>query len=301
MLAPIAACVARTPPALQLASAVRRCSADATATAASSLSSRFFAPPPDRVLLRLAAPAQLLADAEETAEVTAELPEGELLEAFRDVDHSAEWILVRRSLEDRVDSMSEKPLEYEDGWLRGASVEKAPHQLGDKVAARIEHDEHPAFQLVRLVPPFRNGRPIPKWFETAVLDLNAGKIGGVAQRGRFVVQRPSGAIPERVAVTQDLVVVPRQKAKDAVLWGIIGFVAACFLATGLHCVAWMRGASTDYGRRAWVTLVGWATFVSVFLVPLSIIPCIMFSVSQASVGLMVIWLSMLLYSDLFSD
>lgn len=296
---PIAARIVRILPAPQRANSVRCCSS--SAAAGSSLSSRFFAPPPDRVLLRLRAPAQLLADALETAEVTAELPEGELLEAFRDVDHSAQWILVRRSLEDRVDSMSEKPLEYEDGWLFGATLEKAPHQLGDKVAARIKHDEHPAFQILRAVPPWRNGRPVPQWFETAVLDLNAGKIGGVMQRSRFLVQRPSGAIPERVAVESDLIVVPRQKAKQAVLWGILGFVGSCILAGLLHCVAWMRGASMDYGRRAWVTLVGWATFVAVFLVPLSILPCIVFSVSQAATGLTVVWLAVLLYGDLFAE
>eukprot|EP00929_Paragymnodinium_shiwhaense_P014712 TRINITY_DN122666_c0_g1_i1.p1 TRINITY_DN122666_c0_g1~~TRINITY_DN122666_c0_g1_i1.p1 ORF type:complete len:345 (+),score=60.37 TRINITY_DN122666_c0_g1_i1:58-1092(+) len=264
------------------------------------------APPPDRVIVELASPAKLLADPEADSEAVLELPAGELLEAFGDVDSDREWLLVRSPLEDDVELMSDKPLAYQDGWLHDADVKKTSFQLGDTVTARTESDIHPAFEAMRLVPPWRpgaagGGAPIPDWIRRSVNELYNGKVAGVTKNGRFLVQRPAGAMPERVVTTADFLYTPKERKRRAIAAGIIGLAVSAVIGVSVHGYSWLRGEKFQTGRMSWPNLVGWLCIVSVVVVPFTIWPCYLCSNSQASTVVVVAWLNLLFYNDLFGE
>lgn len=253
--------------------------------------------------MRLREPAPLLAEAQDGAETLAELPKGELVEAVGLKEASAElpeWLLVRSPAEEQIEIMSDKPLAYQDGWLSNAPLQPAEYQLGTRVAARVDVNSHPALDLLRQLPWWR-GTTLPDWIVASVAELHKGKIGGVVKNGRYLVQRPAGAMPERVATTAALLITPKERAKRTVLAGFIGLVLSGLFGSAIHAWAWMRGERSDSGRVAWPKLVGWMTLITVILTPAAVLPCFGFANSPASTACVVAWINMLLYSDLFND
>mmetsp|Transcript_9971 Transcript_9971/g.22267 ORF Transcript_9971/g.22267 Transcript_9971/m.22267 type:complete len:307 (-) Transcript_9971:70-990(-) len=259
--------------------------------------------PPSRRIVRLMAPAPLREEADAAAAVVAELPSGELVEAVGDADSELDWLLVRAPMEDEVNAMSDKPLLYQDGWLHGATLEAAEHQLGDKVAARIDPEAHPVVEALKTVLRWQ-GKPDaspPSWFIASVAELYTGKVAGVVRKGRFLVQRPSGAVPERVTMPPELLIVPRDRARKTALAGLLGFAFAASLGTSLHAIAWLRGEPVSLGRMAWPQLVTWLSISALLLTPGTVGPCIGFANSPASTGCVAAWINLLFYSDLFSE
>mmetsp|Transcript_125908 Transcript_125908/g.350804 ORF Transcript_125908/g.350804 Transcript_125908/m.350804 type:complete len:317 (+) Transcript_125908:71-1021(+) len=254
-------------------------------------------------LARLTAATPLRAEADAAAESLVELQRGELVEAIGDIDDSAfrEWLLVRAPLEDKVDSMSDKPLEYCTGWLHWPELEHAEHQLGDKVAARVDvASSHPVLGLLRRLPPWREKGP-PAWVSASVAELYPGSVEGVAQCGRFLVQRPSGALPERLATSAQLLVPPRARLRQTALAGLAGLALSALLGAGAHVRAWSRGEDLRVGRMAWPQFVGWASIAAVFLTPAAVLPCYGFANSQASTACVVACINLLFYNDLFGE
>ncbi|CAE7578891.1 unnamed protein product [Symbiodinium necroappetens] len=86
---------------------------------------------------------------------------------------------------DNVEVMSERPLEYQEGWIHlpSTSLQIAEHQLGDRLAGRVDVPDHPVMNLVRKLPPWA-GHPLPDWMPASVCELHTGKVGGIV-RGRI--------------------------------------------------------------------------------------------------------------------
>lgn len=254
-------------------------------------------------LVRLTADAQLYAETDVAAEPLAELSQGELVEAIGDIDEGAhrEWLLVRFPLEDQVESMSDKPLAYQNGWLFRASLQRAEHQLGDKVAALVDvSSTHPVLGLLRKFPWWKHSGP-PTWMASWVSELYTGKVEGVIQQERFLVQRPAGAMPERIATKTDLLVTPKARARQTATAGLVGLALSTIVGLGAHARAWLRGERPDTGRSAWPQLVGWASICAVLLTPAVALPCYGFANSQASTMCVVAGINLLLYRDLFGE
>ncbi|CAE8635169.1 unnamed protein product, partial [Polarella glacialis] len=150
-----------------------------------------------------------------------------------------EWMLVRAPAEEDIEIMGDKPLEYKDGWLHtpSSSLKVAELQLGDKVAARIDVPSHPVLDSLRALPPFKGGRKLPDWIVASVCELHTGKVGGVVKRGRFLVQRPSGAMPERIATEAAMLQVPKERARRTVLAAILGLGLSTLMGGLLHARA----------------------------------------------------------------
>lgn len=234
------------------------------------------------------------------SDVLAELPAGELVETMLDVSSGAEWFLVRAPLEDEVQAMSDKPLEYRDGWLLRPALDRAEHQLGDSVAARIDVTTHPVVNAMKSLPPWRDSG-VPDWVHASVAELYTGKVTGVTRHGRFLVQRPSGAVPERVASEPEMLLVPKERARLTFRAGLVGFAIAVLAGTAFHGRRWAKGERFDVGKMAWPQLVGWALIGAVFISPLATVPCIIFTNSQGSTALVVAWINLLLYNDYFGE
>jgi len=286
---------------------------------------------PRNQILRLTGAAKLRAQASADSEMLAELGAGDLVEAIGgNLEPAGGWLLVRSPLEDRIDVMSDKPLEYQDGWLAvaapaleadfgTASPAPAPAeeaggaaalalekllvptdvQMGERVAARVLLETHPVLDALKKLPLFKDG--LPNWMPVSVAELYAGRIAGVAKRGRFILQRPSGAMPERVASVPEKLIRPKARMRQTTIAGILGLGLSLVLGLGLHARKWVRGEPLDAGRFALEPLVGWTTLLVVFLTPVTILPCFIFTNSQASTLVVVVWMNMLLYNDLFSE
>lgn len=262
--------------------------------------------PADRWIVELTAPAELRAEPDLSSEVVATLPQNELAEAFGDVDPAGEaspreWLLVRAPLEEHVDMMSDKPLQYRDGWLHRAAFRRAPHQLGDKVAALAECESHPFYDAMRLVPPWRGGAPIPPWLVDSLSELQTGKVGGVAMRGRFVVQRPSGAIPERAVAVEARIMTRKQRGRYATLAGALGLLFSSALGVASHVGGWLQGERWDAGPLAWPQLVGWFSIVAIIITPATAGAGYVAHNTRASTVAVVAWINMLLYNDIFGQ
>ncbi|CAK9002095.1 unnamed protein product, partial [Durusdinium trenchii] len=165
--------------------------------------------PPQRIL-RLTGPVKLYKEAA-SEEVLQDLTSGELLigvgeEALQvGSDVANGWLFVRRPTEESVEIMSDKPLEYQDGWIHlpDAPVEMAEHQLGDRLAGRVDVPDHPVTNVLKALP-FCRGQELPDWIPGSVCELHTGKVGGVLKGGRFLLQRPSGAVPERLMLESSM-------------------------------------------------------------------------------------------------
>lgn len=260
------------------------------------------------------------------------LAEGDLVETASGIDIFATppeggWLLVRAPQEDRLDVMSDKPLAYKDGWIAlgpvadGSAeqvisdsdavstssatadmrsiVEPAELQLGQKVAALVIPETHPVLQNLKKLPMYKDG--LPEWMKNCVAELYTGRISGVAMRGRFVLQRPSGAMPERIATAYAKFLLPRRRFKKTAVAGILGFFLSIAIGTSIHGWGWMHGVSYEFGRMAFVPYIQWLTLITVFLTPLAIIPCYIFANSEAATCCVVAFINMLLYHDLFAD
>lgn len=255
-------------------------------------------------IIRLTSPARLSVEADADSEELATLPMGEFVQAIGEVDGERhEWLLVRTSNQSQVNSMGEDPLTYVDGWVQWASFDVAPHQLGDRVAACVDVPEHPVLGLIEKLPPFKSeGKAgLPRWMHASVCEYHVGKVQSVVQGGRLLIQRPSGAVPERIATTPDLLLVSRARFKKACFSGFIGFIGATAIGVVLHLSAWASGRDMNRGVMAWPQLVGWLTISTIFLSPLSVVPCFVFTNSQASTAAVVCWIDLMLYADLFTE
>lgn len=238
-----------------------------------------------------------------------QLPSGEYIEADTKAveEASGGWLLVRAPLEDKIQIMSEKPLEYQDGWLHKAPIEDAEFQLGSKVAALVHVPEHPVLEIIKKLPPW-NKDGIPLWMKNSVAELYTGKVFGIVKKrdvddfGRFLVQRPSGSVPERVATTPDLLVGPKVRAKQTCIAGALGLVLAGVIGGGFHAKSWVRGdGEFSRGKFAWPQLVGWFSISALLITPIATWPCYIFANSQASTVCVVCWINLLLYADLFNE
>jgi len=222
------------------------------------------------------------------------------VETFADfTDTPPEWVLVRRPLESDIEVMSEKPLLYEAGWLKDAKIQHADFQLGEKVSVKVETLSHIVLDMARKVPFWKTA--LPWWLTESLAEVHSGKVAGVVQQGRFMVQRPSGAIPERMAVEAKVIMRRRQLAKRTLAGAVVGAVVATALGFLGHSFAWFRGAPLDTGLKGWPRLVGWMTITTVFITPGSYIACYIFTTSQMGAAALVVWLDMLLYKDLFGE
>lgn len=248
----------------------------------------------------MSTPTKLYANADAACDVLAEIPSGELVETMSELDGYGEWRLVRSPVEQNIDVMSDKPLEFLDGWVQCSALELAEHQIGDKVTVRFEVGSHPVLDLLKKVPPWK-GAPLPPWMAACVAEMATGKIGGVVKNGRFLVQRPAGAVPERVATSSELVVLPKDRWRQTAKAGVVGLAISLVFGTILHARSWLRGERSDIGRMAWPQLVGWAVLSTVAVVPFTVGPCYMFTNSPGSTALVVAWISQLFYFDLFGD
>jgi len=252
---------------------------------------------PSGRLLRLDKPAQLFTDTDEH-EVLAEVPDGEFVEAFGDTE--SEWLLVRRSLEDdNIDVMSDSPLRYQDGWLHHADLSVTEHQIGDRVTARTQFPEHPLLDLAKALPHWKGNAP--GWLYASVAEMHTGKIGGILQGGRYLVQRPSGAIPERIAQEPELLITPRERAKRTTIAGLLGFLVATTVGTCAHARCWARGESSEHGRSAAILLLGWLTVSVVFVTPGTLFPAFLLAVSPLTSFNSALLLNLLLYVDLMGE
>lgn len=272
----------------------------------------------------------LRADPNLESEEVLTLAAGDLVETAGGVDVVSSppeggWLLVRAPLEDKLDVMSEKPLEYQDGWLAvgpvaeqsgeqeisesdavaashaspSSCLEKAELQLGQKVAALVIPETHPVLQTLEKLF-YKDG--CPQWMKNSVAELYTGKISGAAQRGRYVLQRPSGAMPERIATAYAKFLLPRGRFKKTAVAGILGFFLSIAIGGGMHGWSWLaHGCSTEVGRMALVPLIQWLTLISVFLTPLAIMPCFIFANSEAATCCVVAFINLLLYHDLFAE
>lgn len=254
---------------------------------------------PVRHILQLREPANLLSDADQSSDVLSELASGDLVETASDVDTGREWILVRSPLEDRVAGMSETPLQYLDGWLHNAQLERTDVQLGDKVAARVSPDSHPCYDVLRQLPAYRGDASLPAWIVGSVSEHHTGKVGGVLRNGHFLVQRPSGAIPERIGGPRTMLLKPKERKRITGKAAIIGFLLSTTLGVSAHIYSWLRGERYDCGPTAYPQVVGWTSLTATILSPLATIPCYLFANSQASTICVVMGLNLLFYQDLF--
>jgi len=256
--------------------------------------------PPERQIVRLTSPGRLLADASSEAEVVDNIPAGELLEVVGEASAHVEWLPVRAPLEDKLEVMSEKPLEYQDGWLFEPNFELAEHKLGDKVTVRVDATSHPLLDTLKMLPWWKSS-DLPSWIVASVSELYNGKIHGVVKQGRFMIQRPTGSMPERLATSASMLLVSRQRARQTTYAGLLGLVLSAAFALALHARQWAKGELYDFGRKSLGNLVGWLTLVIVFTTPLSIAPCYVFVNSPASTCCVVVGINMLLYNDIFGE
>lgn len=251
--------------------------------------------------MRLTGNARLLQEAKLNAEEIEELRAGELLEVVTaEGTLESEWLHVRSPTEEQIEIMSDKPLNYQVGWLHKAALEAAEHQLGERVAARIDIPNHPVLDIVKKLPPWQHRGELPSWMGASVAELHPGFIGGVVRGGKFLVQRPSGAMPERIATTADLIVVPKERLRRTVIAAGLGLALSCLIGSATHLKEWRSGESSDLGRVSWPKLVGWLSIVVLVLTPAAIVPCFGFVNSPASTTCAVAFINLLLYSDLFS-
>lgn len=280
--------------------------------------------PPRQILRLVGTSAQLHTEPDVSSPILVELKQGELIETVAGslpaatVEEDAaedvpEWLLVRSPSAEEIEIMSDKPLDYVDGWLHvdaetRRALEPAEHQLGDKIGARIDPPTHPVLDALRRLPPWRapsglvkDAKPLPKWMVASVYEIYTGKIEGSVKGGRFLVQRPSGAIPERVAHGPDLLVTPKQRWRKTLWAGLLGLTLSMLIGSCFHAKAWARGVNPNGGRMAWPQLVGWMTIISVFASPMIVGPCYLFVNSQAATVCTVTGLNMLLYVDLFGE
>lgn len=182
--------------------------------------------PPQR-LLRLTAPVKLYKEADASAELLEELPSGELLVAVGEdvlkvgTPEVPNWLSVRSPTEETVEIMGEKPLEYQDGWILADAVELAAHQLGDRLAGRVDVPDHPVINLLKSLPPFK-GSPLPDWIPGSVCELHTGKVGGVLKGGRFLLQRPAGAVPERLALESEMLLTHKERRRSTAIAATLG-------------------------------------------------------------------------------
>jgi len=257
-------------------------------------------PPPRGLLVRCMAPTDLRREPREAAETLYELPCGELMETFADfTDVPPEWVLVRRPLENDIEVMSDKPLLYEAGWLQNAQIERAEYQLGEKVCVKVEARSHILLDMARKMPIWKTA--LPGWLTESLAEVYSGKVAGVVQQGRFMIQRPSGAIPERFALEDNFIMRRRQVAKRTLAGVAMGAVVATALGFLGHSLAWCGGAPLDSGLKGWPRLVGWLTIGTVFITPGSYLACYIFTTSQMAAAALVVWLDMLMYKDLFGE
>jgi len=311
---------------------LRACASGSSASASSSSSSQNFwekwRKPEEtpRQLLRVKALVIVRAEASHDSDELNTLAEGDLVETASGIDITVStpeggWLLVRVPLEDRLDVMSDKPLSYQDGWVAigpdssgeqgisdsgavanatesKATLVPAELQLNQKVAAIVTPETHPVLQALEKYI-YKEG--VPQWMKTSVAELYTGRIAGVAIRGRFVLQRPSGAMPERIATAYAKFLLPRRRFKRTAVAGIIGFFLSISIGCGLHGLDWMHGISFEIGRSAAVPLIQWLTLITVFLTPLAIIPCFIFANSEAATCCAVAFMNLLLYNDLFAN
>lgn len=261
--------------------------------------------PPTRWLARLDMPAQLRADADSEAELLFELPQGELLQTFRKIeecDAEDEWLLVRAPLEETVEVMSDRPLSYQIGWIHcpTTALKTTRFQLGDKLAARVDVPNHPVVELLKYFPPWR-GDKLPDWVPAMCCELHTGKIGGVVKRGRFMVQRPSGAVPERLTLEAAMLQSPKERARTTVLAALLGLGFSAALGFAIHAWGWAQDKVPKIGVKTWPKLVGWLTIIVLVLSPAAIWPCYAVANSPGATFCAVAGLNMLFYTDLFTE
>jgi hypothetical protein len=254
-------------------------------------------------LVRLSAAAPLLSETDTASAVIAELQAGNLVEAIGDIEDSnfREWLLVRSPAEEAIDSMSDKPLTYQTGWLHRPELVSAEHQLGDQVVVQVDvSSAHPVLGLLRTILSWRGG-VMPQWIKASVSELHAGKIGGLVKNGRFLVQRPNGAMPERMAARHEALLLPRSHKKQAASAGLVGLVLSVFIGTAAHGYAWLHGDNVQTGRMGYPQLIGWMSLAACVLTPLVTYPCYNFANTQASTIGVVLFINLVFYRDLFGQ
>merc|ERR1712151_24361 len=98
---------------------------------------------------------------------------------------------------------------------------------------------------------------LPTWLLSSVSEFHTGKIEGVVKEGRYLLQRPSGAIPERLALTPDFLLPPKARARKTGVAAILGLAIACVMGTVNHAFFWISGETFTFGKFAWSSLAGW--------------------------------------------
>ncbi|CAK9002089.1 unnamed protein product, partial [Durusdinium trenchii] len=213
--------------------------------------------PPQRIL-RLTGPVKLYKEAA-SEEVLQDLTSGELLigvgeEALQvGSDVANGWLFVRRPTEDMV-----------------RAVEMAEHQLGDRLAGRVDVPDHPVTNVLKALP-FCRGQELPDWIPGSVCELHTGKVGGVLKGGRFLLQRPSGAVPERLMLESSMLLTRKDRRRNTAIAAALGLVFATVVGASIHLREWLRG-QTQLGRKTWPQLLVWLLYAPVLVTPATALP-----------------------------
>ncbi|CAL1143025.1 unnamed protein product [Cladocopium goreaui] len=175
----------------------------------------------------------------------------------------------------------------------------AAHQLGDRLAGRVDVPDHPVINLLKSLPPFK-GSPLPDWIPGSVCELHTGKVGGVLKGGRFLLQRPAGAVPERLALESEMLLTHKERRRSTAIAATLGVAFAALVGVSLHLREWLRG-QTEVSRKTWPQLGVWLLYAPVLVTPASALPCYGLSNSPGSTFCVVAAINLLFYSDLFSE
>lgn len=210
------------------------------------------------------------------------------------------WIFVHVPKDTEIKSMSDVPLTYEDGWLKRNLLVETPWKTGERAAVTApDPPEHPFFYMLRVLPQWRDG--VPKWLHNTCAEHFPGKVYGTMVGGEIVVQRPSGAIPERLAAPYLELLRPRDRAKIVAKSTGLGLLSAS-LVVGV-AYGYMSYDRERRGQRGltWHGYVQWLGFSTLFLTPFAYFPCFIFCMTPFGTTSFIFWANAMLFYDLFHE
>merc|ERR1712217_926514 len=100
--------------------------------------------------------------------------------------------------------------------------------------------------------------------------------------GRFLLQRPSGAIPERLALTTEFLVPPRDRKRYTGIAALIGLGISVIIGVGAHARYWIRGERFSAGTYNYTNFSAWLIFTALIITPLTAWPCYIFTNSTGA-------------------
>lgn len=223
----------------------------------------------------------------------------DLIVSFPDAEDSP-WVFVQVPKDTAVKAMSDEPLTYEDGWLRQNALGEIPWKMGERAAVTApDPPEHPALSVFRIYPQWRDG--IPRWLSHTCAEHFPGKVYGCIVGGEIVVQRPGGAIPERLSAVYADLLRPKDRAKIVAKSTALGLLGAA-LAMGIAYSYISYDRVRKGGRKmTWHGYVQWLGFGGLILTPIAYIPCFIFCMTPFGTCSFIFWANAMLFYDLFHE